>query len=189
ALMLAGSAAPEVLAEAPAAAQFAAQAALGSGFTYQGRLTQDGATVNDVCDMQFGLWDSETDGAQVGATQTVPNVSVADGLFTVTLNAGGEFGAAAFTGEARWLALGVRCPAGSGDYAGLAPRQPITAAPYALSLMPGATLESDADVATMLVVKSTQTVGSPRGGILGQMNAGGGYGVKGESLLSIGGGV
>jgi len=53
-------------------------------------------------------------------------VAVTDGLFTVQL----EFGAAAFQGNARWLAIAVRC---SGDtaYTDLPPRQALTAAPYA----------------------------------------------------------
>ena len=43
-----------------------------------------------------------------------------------------DFGGAAFAGEARWLELAVRCPAGSGSYVSLPDRQPLTAAPYAL---------------------------------------------------------
>jgi hypothetical protein len=63
----------------------------------------------------------------VGIGVILPNVTVQDGLFTVTL----DFGAAAFNGEARWLQIGVR-PADTGSYTNLTPRQPITPAPYAL---------------------------------------------------------
>ncbi len=104
------------------------QAALGTAFTYQGQLKQGGNPVNGVCDFQFSLWDAASGGAQIGSTQTAANVSVSNGLFTVQL----DFGAGAFNGDARWLAIAVRCPAGSGSYTTLSPRQELTATPYAL---------------------------------------------------------
>ncbi len=106
-------------------------APLGTAFTYQGQLGKEGQVVSDTCDFQFGLWDSGSAGGQLGITQTLGNVRVATGLFTVQVNGGGEFGTPAFNGEARWLAIAVRCPAGSGDYASLG-RQALTAAPYAI---------------------------------------------------------
>jgi hypothetical protein len=80
---------------------------------------------------------------QQGSTQTVTNVTVAGGRFTVVLNAAGQFGARAFDGSARWLAIGVRCP-DSGPYTPLSPRQALTAAPLALAL-PGLRTEINAD--------------------------------------------
>jgi hypothetical protein len=76
---------------------------------------------------QFGLWDALTVGAQIGATKT--SVGVANGLFTISNL---DFGANAFDGNARWLEIAVRCPAGSGSYTTLSPRQALTPAPYAL---------------------------------------------------------
>ena len=43
-----------------------------------------------------------------------------------------DFGSDKFTGGNRWLEIWVRCPAGGGTYHQLLPRQPLTAAPYAL---------------------------------------------------------
>ncbi len=103
-------------------------APLGSAFTYQGRLEQNGAPVNGNCDLVFKLWDALADGTQIGGTQTRTNVALAQGHFTVQL----DFGVGAFTGDARWLAIEVRCPAGTGAYTPLTPRQPLSAAPYAL---------------------------------------------------------
>jgi hypothetical protein len=108
--------------------------ALGTGFTYQGQLKKNGTAVTSSCNFQFGLWDALSSGTQLGTTQTVPSVSVANGLFTTTLNSGNEFGANAFTGaEARWLAIAVQCT-GDGSYTALTPRQPVSPAPFAFAL-------------------------------------------------------
>ena len=65
------------------------------------------------------------------------NHTVTNGLFTVTL----DFGTAAFQGDARWLQIAVR-PTGGGSYTTLAPRQALTATPYAMSLVPGAVINA-----------------------------------------------
>jgi hypothetical protein len=103
-----------------------------AGFTYQGRLELDGGPVTASCDLQFALWDAASGGTQVGGLQQVDSVAVSLGVFTVLLNEGGEFGGNAFAGEARWLAIAVRCPAGTGTFTPLDTRQPLSAVPYAL---------------------------------------------------------
>lgn len=106
--------------------------ALGTGFTFQGQLQQSGLPQNGACDFQFSLYDAASGGVKQGVTQTVSALTIQDGLFTATLNAANEFGANPFDGNDRWLELSVRCPAGSGNYsAPFAPRQALTAAPYA----------------------------------------------------------
>src|SRR5258708_7715267 len=65
----------------------------GPGFTYQGELRNGGGLVSAVCDFQFSLYNDVSSGTQVGATQAVTGVSVANGRFTVLLNGGREFGA------------------------------------------------------------------------------------------------
>ncbi len=102
---------------------------LGTAFTYQGQISNSAGPVNGNCDFQFSLWDAASAGNQVGGTVTASGVPVSNGLFIVTL----DFGASPFGGEARWLFIAVRCPASSGAFAGLSPRQALTAAPYALS--------------------------------------------------------
>ena len=61
-------------------------------------------------------------------TNRLAAVPVTNGLFRVAL----DFGAAAFTGPARWLEIGVRTNGSSGEFATLTPRQPITPTPHAL---------------------------------------------------------
>jgi len=106
-----------------------AQGSLGTGFTYQGQLESGGQSVSESCDMAFRLYDQESGGSQVSSaiSTTMP---VSDGLFTVDL----DFGGSAFDGDARWLEITVRCPAGSGSYTTLG-RQALTATPYALYAM------------------------------------------------------
>src|SRR5437588_271140 len=70
---------------------------VGSGFSYQGRLTESGSPANGQSDFDFGLYDASTGGGQVSSLVTVTNQLVSDGLFTVQL----DFGLLAFQGEAR----------------------------------------------------------------------------------------
>ena len=98
-------------------------------FTYQGQLKNNGNAVSGLCNFQFGLWDSASGGTQVPGTitQTVSNVMVTNGLFSAPI----DFGAGAFNGDARYLAIAVACPSGSG-YTPMTQRQALTPAPYAL---------------------------------------------------------
>lgn len=111
-----------------------AQTPLGTAFTYQGELKFQGQPAAGPTDLRFRLYDAPVGGAQVGTEVAASAVSVSAGRFTLPL----DFGAGAFAGQARWLEIDVRCPAGTGPFTTLNPRQPLTAAPYALhALNPG----------------------------------------------------
>jgi hypothetical protein len=99
-----------------------------TAFTYQGQLVTSSGPVTDTCDFQFMLYNALIGGFPVGGVQTVTETAVTDGVFSVQL----DFGSSHFTGQARWLEIGVRCPAGSGDYDTMSPRQALTPVPYAL---------------------------------------------------------
>ncbi len=111
---------------------------LSTAFTYQGQLKEGGVPLSDTADFQFTLWDAAgsgnppVGGTQVGSLQAVNALPVTAGLFTVALNGNGAFGVNAFNGNARWIQIAVRSPAGAGVFTTLAPRQPLTATPYAL---------------------------------------------------------
>ncbi len=112
-----------------ARAQYSApQTTVETAFTYQGRLTDDGNPADGTYDFRFILYDDASGGSAVGSAVTLEDVAVVDGLFTVRL----DFGGAAFGGEARWLEVAVRPGSSTGAYTTLTPRQPLTAAPYAL---------------------------------------------------------
>lgn len=105
-----------------------APSAIGTAFTYQGRLMDGGAPANGQYDFEFKLYDALSGGAQTGSTVSRADITVTQGLFTVSL----DFGASAFTGNARYLDIGVRPGVSTGAYTLLTPRQQLTPAPYAL---------------------------------------------------------
>jgi hypothetical protein len=102
-------------------------APLGTAFTYQGKLTDGGTPANGNYDLRFILYDAVVGGSQVGPILTNAAVLVSGGLFTVPL----DFGGGVFTGDARWLEIGVRAN-GGGNFTTLSQRQPFTPTPYAL---------------------------------------------------------
>src|SRR5438093_4923276 len=104
-------------------------ASLSAGFTYQGRLTDNGSPANGAYDMRLTLH-SASAGAntQVGGTIQIASVLVTNGLFKEEL----DFGASPFDGEDRWLEIGVRPGGGTNSFTVLDPRQKLSPAPYAL---------------------------------------------------------
>lgn len=154
-----GPAAPQAVDAAGPDGTDAVQATLGSAITYQGNLKKSGQPVNATCSFQFSLWDAASGGAQTGATQTVNNAPVQAGVFTVRLDFGNHF-----TGEARWLQTALQC-AGDGGYTTLTSRQPLTAVPYAIGLLPGAQIEQPAANGRALIGRATNTNGI---GVLGE---------------------
>jgi hypothetical protein len=161
---------------------------IGSAFTYQGQLQQGPNAVNGTCDLQFLLFNDASAGMQLGSSIEHDGVTFTNGLFTIQL----DFGAAAFDGGDRFLQIAVRCPAGSGDFNSLTPRQPITTAPYALlsgglvlpfnqsaSSSAGAFhIENDGSggAATFTAMSATAVIGVSTGGV----------GVEGTSTSNIG---
>ncbi len=95
-------------------------------FTYQGRLQMNSAAYTGTADLVFRLHDDATAGNQVGGDVGVSGVTVTDGYFTVEL----DFGPV-YDGTALWLETEVMTP-GDGGFTLLAPRQSLTAAPFAL---------------------------------------------------------
>lgn len=106
------------------------EAAIGTGFTYQGFLTQLGTPTTGAWDFEFLLFDDPAAGTQQGSTLTVGDLPVAAGVFTTTL----DFGAPSFAAGARWLEIRVRPGASGGGYTTLVPRQRVAPSPLALSL-------------------------------------------------------
>jgi hypothetical protein len=105
-----------------------AQTPVGTAFTYQGQLKENGVPVNTTNGtFEFKLFDADTGGSQIGSTVSLMQVNVSNGLFSVSL----DFGADAFGSDARWLETRVY-KSGTG-WITLAPRQRVTPAPYAMT--------------------------------------------------------
>lgn len=108
---------------------------MGTVYTYQGRLLDDNKPADGSFDLEFKLYDDPDSGTQQGSTITINQLDVIDGYFTVEL----DFGSGVFTGDPRWLEIGVR-PGEFDDpnvYTVLSPRQMITPTPYALLALKG----------------------------------------------------
>lgn len=101
-----------------------AQTPLGPGFTYSGQLSSGGLPANGAFNFSFRLYTAAVGGTLLG-TDAINGAQVSDGVFTVILNENDEFGVSAFNGSRRWLEVSV-------NGTPLAPRQELTATPYAL---------------------------------------------------------
>ncbi len=104
-------------------------AAVSNAFTYQGELLDNGTAVDGMTEFQFTLWDDGVAGTQ-RAVLPPEMIDVVKGRFTATV----DFGATAFSGDARWLEISVK-PPGATAFTVLS-RQELTPSPAALT-MPG----------------------------------------------------
>lgn len=102
-----------------------------TALTYQGRLDNAGTSASGYFDLRFGLFGVASGGTPVANVIAKPPMLITNGFFTTTI----DFGAAAFPGDSRWIEVAVRPTGSSGDYQVLAPRQRVTAAPYAIQAL------------------------------------------------------
>lgn len=102
-------------------------AALGTAFTYQGRLTEGGSPATGLYDLRFVVYDALTNGSAVTGVLTNAGSPVSNGLFAATL----DFGAV-FDGSARWLEIAVRTNGSADAFTVLRPRTKLTPTPHAL---------------------------------------------------------
>lgn len=112
--------------------ELAVEANVASKISYQGMLKEGGNPVNGTRNLIFRLYSDNTCATQVGSSITKNNVPVSNGLFAVDL----DVPATQFNGQALWIQVEI----GGTKMA----CQEILPAPYAIGLMPGATVR-DAD--------------------------------------------
>ena len=119
--------------------------AIGTAFTYQGRLLDVNSPADGLYDLQFKLYDNldPVFAAQQGSTIDINDLDLIDGYFTVEL----DFGSDVFAGDARWLQIGVRPGASTGSFDTLMPRTELTPTPYAIYAQEAAYAQGAADLA------------------------------------------
>lgn len=122
------------------------EAVVASSISYQGRLVNPStnAPLSGVYDLEFTFWNASVGGSPVGGGTTVLYLSqsIVNGLFSGEL----PINQADYNGQAQWLQIRVRSSGGAWET--LTPRVQILAAPYALSLRPGAQVQGDASTWT-----------------------------------------
>ena len=107
--------------------QLATCFAQGTAFTYQGRLNSGSGLATGSFDVTFTLFATNVTGIAITGPVTNAATGVTNGLFTTTV----DFGPGVFLGANRWLELAVRTN-GAANFTALAPRQALTAVPYAV---------------------------------------------------------
>jgi len=151
----------------------AAAAPIGSAFTYQGYLLDNGVAPTGAYDLRFSLWDDPSAGSQWGGTLTLEDQSVVAGVFNVEL----DFGVLAlYFAETRWLQVEVRPGASTGSFTAL-PRQHLTPAPWALGLSLPVSQETAVNGSLLQFRNSSTQAGS----VAGEFNAAGTYGIVGRT--------
>jgi hypothetical protein len=108
--------------------------------TYQGQLQSSSAAANGTFDFEFVLFDAG--GTQIGPVVPRSGVPVANGIFSVNLDFGSSF-----PGATRFLEIRVR-QSGGGAFTTLAPRQPVTSAPYSVKSLNSENAVNAANAAT-----------------------------------------
>lgn len=99
----------------------------GRAYSYQGVVRDAlGQPITTPTDLEFRLFFHPTEaGTQVGPTLTASGIVPDKGVFTRELDFGDVF-----NGDALWLEVRVRNPAGSGTFTPVLPRTPIASVPY-----------------------------------------------------------
>ena len=155
-----------------------------TAFTYQGRLDGSAGPVNGTYDLTFGVFSVSSGAGQVGSTLTKSGTLVTNGLFTVTLDFGNQF-----SGADRWLEIGVRTN-GAPSFVTLAPRQPLTSTPHAITAVSvsgsvsAANLTGSVPSASLTSVPAENLTGSVPSASLTSVPAGNLTGTMGDARLS-----
>ena len=100
---------------------------VGTSFTYQGELIDNGSQANGTYDLQINLYVVPTSGIPIAGVQ-IDDIEVVNGLFSTEL----DFGDFPFSGQERYLQLNVRPGDSTDDYSLLLPRSRINVTPYAI---------------------------------------------------------
>ena len=100
-----------------------------TAITYQGLIESKGERAAGPVDLRVRLYDALVGGAQHGPQLSFDAVTLTDGTFTLAM----DFGVSPYVPNAdRWLEIDVRT-VGEASFTTLAPRQALTAVPFAMN--------------------------------------------------------
>jgi hypothetical protein len=150
---------------------------------------EGGAPAEGSYDFEFRLFDAASLGDPVGSLVSIADQPLVEGRFTVLLDFGDVF-----DGARLWLEAAVRPGDSSGAFTTLSPRQPLTAAPAAHSLRPGASIVGSLGNEAVIRAQNT-SLDAQSGGLYGQsdspegagvygVGSNGGYGVYGLTMAT-----
>ena len=100
---------------------------VGTQFTYQGELIDNGSPANGAYDFVFQLYGSSAGGTVIDFV-SVEDLMVSNGLINVEL----DYGDMPFDGDEKYLQINVRPGDSTGNLEPLIPRQRINVTPYAI---------------------------------------------------------
>ena len=90
-------------------------------------MSNNGSPASGIYNLQFTVYATNQSGSVIAGPLTNSAVTVTNGLFTTII----DFGPGIFTGQNCWLDIAVSTN-GNNTFTELAPRQPVTPAPYAI---------------------------------------------------------
>ena len=127
-------------------------------FTYQGSLREAGVPAEGLYDLRVTVHDAAMGGTQL-LFRVFDDVAVSDGVFTLEIpDRAGVLDPGVFTGESRWIEIGVR-PGASGSldpFDVVSERQAISPTPYAIhSLTQGFSRDESVDAGSGVIVGGT----------------------------------
>lgn len=129
---------------------------LGSAVSVQGVLSVNGAPAAGVFDLQITPYPDAIIGTALAPALEIDNVFFVEGAFTTKV----DFGLNLFLGDKIFFEIAIRPGNSTGIYEALAPRQELTAAPYALK--PAAGSVTDLEIANDAVGSAQILDGSVR---------------------------
>src|SRR5205085_9754252 len=112
---------------------------VGTAFTYQGFLTENGNEVTGIYEFRFKVYATETDLTEIAPWRTNNAVPVTNGMFMTKI----DFGDVVH-GEVRWLDIGSRTNGNLLDFIPLNPREELTPTPYAMFATTAGSLANNA---------------------------------------------
>jgi hypothetical protein len=134
---------------------------VGTAFTVQGEFKESTLPAPGNYDLRFVLMSAASGGIQLGTTQCVDNLTVADGRFAAVVDFGAEF-----VGQKRWIEVQVRADptqdpglncANATGYETLSPRLEVTPSPHSAFAQSASTANSAATATTALAAGTAAT--------------------------------